>query len=65
VADADDARVRRIVVTASGERTVLKAVAIVERMDREAFGEIDDVDAFRRALRLVAGRDENGVRREK
>ena len=64
VADADDARVRRIVVTASGERTVLKAVAIVERMDREAFGGIDDIDAFRRALRLVAGRDEDGTRTE-
>jgi DNA-binding MarR family transcriptional regulator len=62
VADADDARVRRIVVTASGQKTVLKAVAIVERMDRESFGGIDDIDAFREALRLVAGRGEDGAR---
>jgi DNA-binding MarR family transcriptional regulator len=62
VADADDARIRRIVVTASGQKTVMKAVAIVERMDRESFGDIDDIDAFREALRLVAGRGEDGAR---
>ena len=62
IADKEDARVRRIVVTASGERKVLAAVKIVERMDREAFGEIDDVDTFREVLRTIARRDENGNR---
>jgi len=62
VADKDDARVRRIVVTAVGHRTVLDAVKIVEKMDRQAFGNIDDIESFRKALRLVADRSEDGTR---
>lgn len=64
VADKEDARVRRIVVTASGERSVLAAVKIVERMDRDVFGDIDDVETFRDVLRTVARRDENGNKRD-
>jgi DNA-binding MarR family transcriptional regulator len=62
VADKDDARVRRIVVTAAGERIVLKAVSIVEAMDHEVFGEIKDVEAFRKVLRSIARRDADGNR---
>ncbi len=60
VADKSDARVWRIVVTAAGERTVQKAVKIVEAMDHQVFGDIDDVESFRKVLRMVARRDENG-----
>jgi hypothetical protein len=51
------------VVTAVGHRTVLDAVKIVEKMDRQAFGNIDDIESFRKALRLVAERSEDGTRR--
>lgn len=64
VADKEDARVRRIVVTASGERSVMAAVKIVERMDRDVFGDIDDVETFRDVLRTVARRDENGNKQD-
>jgi len=63
VPDKDDARIRRIVVTASGERTALEAITIVEKMDREAFGQIDNIESFRDVLRSVARRDENGTKK--
>jgi DNA-binding MarR family transcriptional regulator len=63
VADKGDARIRRIVVTASGERKVQAAVTVVERMDKETFEGLDDIESFRKSLRFVAGRHEDGSRR--
>lgn len=64
VPDKDDARVRRIEVTGLGQRKVSSAVKIVEKIDSQVFGGIDNSDSFRQALRQVAGRNADGVRRD-
>jgi len=62
IADKNDARVKRIVPTSKGESTVSAAIELVNNMNDEVFGLIEDVDQFREALRLVADRDIDGRR---
>ena len=64
VPDKDDARVRRIEVTVLGRRKVSSAVKIVEKIDLQVFGGIDNSESFRQALRQVAGRTADGARRD-
>ena len=65
VPDKDDARVRRIEVTVLGRRKVSSAVKIVEKIDLQVFGGIDNSESFRKALRQVADRTANGARRNR
>lgn len=58
--DPDDARVKRLSTTAEGADLARRAVALVEDVDRRVFGEVDDLDELRVALRAVAARDETG-----
>ncbi len=58
--DPDDARVKRVSTTPQGADLARRAVALVEDVDRRVFGEVDDLDRLRIALRSVAGRDEFG-----
>ncbi len=62
IADKNDARVKRIVPTNKGESVVSAAIGIVNDMNDEVFGLIEDIDRFREALRLVADRDIDGRR---
>ena len=61
-ADKNDARVKRIVTTAKGQSVVSDAVRIVNDMNDEVFGLVEDLDRFKEALRLVADRDVEGRR---
>ena len=60
--DKNDARVKRIVPTAKGEEVVSGAIKLVEKLDEDVFGLIEDIDRFKEALRLVADRDIDGRR---
>lgn len=62
VADKNDARVKRVVPTAKGESIASSALGIVNDMNGEVFGLIEDIGRFKEALRLVAGRDIDGRR---
>jgi DNA-binding MarR family transcriptional regulator len=62
LADKNDARVKRIVPTANGVDVVAAAIKLVELLDDEVFGLIEDIDRFKEALRLVADRDLDGQR---
>jgi len=61
-ADKNDARVKRIVHTAKGENVVSAAIRIVNDVNDEVFGLIEDLDRFKESLRLVADRDIDGRR---
>lgn len=61
-ADKMDARVKRIVPTAKGQSVVSAAIRIVNDMNDEVFGLIEDLDRFKESLRLVADRDIDGRR---
>ena len=62
IADKNDARVKRIVLTAKGDGKVSSAIGIVNAMNDDVFGLIEDIDRFKEALRLVADRDIDGRR---
>jgi DNA-binding MarR family transcriptional regulator len=64
VPDKNDARVRRIEVTSLGRRKVSSAIKIVEKIDLQVFGGIDNSESFRMALRQVADRTADGARRD-
>lgn len=62
MADKNDARVRRVMPTAKGQSVVSAAIGIVNDINDEVFGLIEDLDRFKEALRLVADRDIDGRR---
>lgn len=62
IADKNDARVKRIVPTAKGQSVVSAAIVIVDEVNDDVFGLIEDLDRFKESLRIVAGRDIDGRR---
>jgi DNA-binding MarR family transcriptional regulator len=62
IADKNDARVKRIIPTNKGESIVSTAIGLVNDINDEVFGLIEDIDRFKEALRLVADRDIDGRR---
>lgn len=53
-ADQNDARVKRIVPTGKGHEVLSTAIGVVEEMNEEVFGLIEDIEHFITALQLVA-----------
>ena len=62
ITDKKDARVKRVVPTAKGQSVVSAAIKIVNEVNDEVFGMIEDLDRFKESLRLVADRDIDGRR---
>ena len=62
ITDKNDARVKRVVLTAKGDGRVSSAVGIVNATTDDVFGLIEDIDRFKETLRLVADRDIDGRR---
>lgn len=62
IADKNDARVKRVILTEKGDGKVSSAIGIVNAMNTDVFGLIEDLDRFKDTLRLVADRDIDGRR---
>lgn len=62
ITDKNDARVKRVVPTAKGQTIVSAAIGIVNEVNDDVFGVIEDLDQFKETLRLVADRDIDGRR---
>jgi len=62
ITDKNDARVKRVVSTAKGQNVVSAAIEIVNEVNDDVFGVIEDLDRFKDSLRLVADRDIDGRR---
>ena len=62
ITDKNDARVKRGVLTAKGQNVVSAAIEIVNEVNDDVFGVIEDLDQFKDSLRLVADRDIDGRR---
>lgn len=62
ITDKNDARVKRVVPTVKGQSVVSAAIGIVNEVNDDVFGVIEDLDRFKDSLRLVADRDIDGRR---
>lgn len=60
--DKKDGRVKRVMTTPKGEEKSIAAVTLVEHLNEQLFGPIEDGEKFKEALLMIADRDTEGRR---